>query len=151
MKAFITIAGGILLALGLSSAASAGARVGELRCHIDGGDSYLVGSSHKAHCVFISATGYREHYKGRMSRIGLDAGWTGGAKIVWDVFAPTGLGPHALAGAYAGASADASAYIGGGANVLVGGNGSTISLQPLSLKSETGFALGAGVAKLALW
>src|SRR5208282_4773754 len=107
MKAFTAVAGGILLALGLASAANAGARVGELRCHIHGGDSYVVGSSHEARCVFISATGYHEHYKGRMSRVGLDIGSTGEADVVWAVFAPAGLGPHALSGAYAGASADA--------------------------------------------
>jgi hypothetical protein len=151
MKAFMTVAGGILLALGLNSAASAGVRIGELRCHVHGGNSYVVGSSHRVRCVFISATGYREHYRGRLSRSGLDLGYTGGAKVVWAVFAPTELREHALSGSYTGASADAAAGIGGGANVLLGGNGGTISLQPVSLKSETGLALGAGVAKLALW
>jgi len=151
MKAIMTVVGGVLLALGLTSAASAGTRVGELGCQVHAGNAYIVGSSHRARCVFVSVTGHREHYKARVTRVGLDVGYTSNAEIVWAVFAPTDLGPHALSGAYVGASADATAGIGGGANVLVGGNASTISLQPVSLKSENGFAIGAGAAKLALW
>ncbi|MGO9544929.1 MAG: DUF992 domain-containing protein [Rhodomicrobium sp.] len=150
MKTFMTVAGGILLALGLTSAASAGVRVGQLRCHIHHGEGYVVGSVHKARCHFTSVDGHRERYWGSMKRIGLDLGYTRHAVLVWDVFAPTGLGPHALAGDYVGASADVSVGIGAGANVLVGGNGGTISLQPLSLKHETGVALGAGAGKLEL-
>ncbi len=85
-----------------------------------------------------------------MRRVGLDVGYTGRAVIEWAVFAPSFLRRHALAGNYVGASADITAGIGGGANVLVGGNPYTISLQPVSLKTETGLAIGAGAGELEL-
>jgi hypothetical protein len=109
-----------------------------------------VGSSHAAQCVFTSASGRREHYAGLIKRVGLDVGYTGRAVVTWAVFAPSMAGPQALAGDYAGASAGLSAGIGGGANVLVGGNAGAISLQPLSLKTERGFAIGAGAGMLEL-
>jgi hypothetical protein len=150
MKAFVAAVGGALLALGLATAADAATRVGMLRCQVERGSGYLVGSSHGARCVFTSASGRREHYAGLMKRVGLDIGYTGRAVVTWAVFAPSMAGPHALAGDYAGASADLAAGYGGGANVLVGGNAGTISLQPLSLKTERGFAIGAGAGMLEL-
>jgi len=150
MKALVKIAGVALLALGLTSAANAATRIGVLRCHVQGGGTFVVGSAHDARCVFKSENGRREHYLGRMSRIGLDLGVTGHAVLVWAVFAPSEIRHHALAGEYLGASADVAAGIGGGANVLVGGNDRTISLQPLSLQRETGVAAGAGASRLQL-
>jgi len=150
MKAMIKIAGGILLALGLTSATSAATRVGELRCHIRGGASYIAGSTHAVRCHYIGLNGADERYWGSVKRIGVDLGYTRHAVLVWAVFAPSVLGPHALAGDYVGASADAAAGIGGGANVLVGGNGGTVSLQPVSVQRERGLALGAGVSLLEL-
>ncbi len=74
MKAFLTVIGGLLLALGLTSAANAATRIGDLRCHIHPGAGYVVGSSHPARCIFVSVTGHRERYLGNLSRIGLDLG-----------------------------------------------------------------------------
>ncbi|MGA9546101.1 MAG: DUF992 domain-containing protein, partial [Rhodomicrobium sp.] len=68
----------------------------------------------------------------------------------WSVYAPTSLRHRALVGNYVGASADAAIGVGGGANVLVGGNSATISLQPVSVKSQTGLAIGAGLGQLQL-
>jgi hypothetical protein len=150
MKALITAIGGVALAFGLISAANGATRVGVLRCHVHGGASYIVGSAHKARCVFTSESGRSERYWGRVKRVGLDLGYTHGAAVTWAVFAPSDLGRRALAGDYAGASADIAAGIGGGANVLVGGNAHTISLQPLSLQTETGLAVGAGASVLEL-
>jgi hypothetical protein len=139
-----------LLSLGLVSVADASTRAGLLRCHVHRGFGLVLGSSHGADCVFTSVSGRREHYVGSVKRLGLDVGYTSGAVITWSVFAPSLLHHHALAGDYAGASADISAGSGGGANVLAGGNGGTISLQPLSLKTEKGIALGAGAGALIL-
>ena len=150
MKTLITAIGGVMLAVGLTSAASAATRVGELRCRVQDGAGYVVGSAHKARCVFTSVGGHRERYWGAVKRVGLDVGYTRGAVVRWAVFAPSDLGPRALTGDYVGASADVAAGIGGGANVLVGGNDRTISLQPVSLKTEGGLALGVGASKLEL-
>ena len=68
----------------------------------------------------------------------------------WAVFAPGQVGKGALAGTYAGATADASFAVGLGANVLVGGSNKSIALQPLSVQAQTGLNFAAGVAKLQL-
>jgi hypothetical protein len=70
----------------------------------------------------------------------------------WLVLAPTksGYGPGALAGDYAGASAEASAVVGAGANVLVGGSDRTFTLQPVSVQGQTGVNVAVGVTSFHL-
>jgi hypothetical protein len=55
-----------------------------------------------------------------------------------------------LAGSYVGASAEASAGVGAGANLLVGGSNDTISLQPLSVQGQTGINAALAVSELVL-
>ena len=151
MKAVSGAIAGLGLALAVLTPASATTRVGLLKCYVEGGPGFLVGSSHDARCVFRNdVSGRIEHYVGRVNRLGVDIGYTHRAMIVWAVYAPSALHRHALAGSYVGASADVAAGIGGGANVLVGGNGSTVSLQPLSLKKERGWVVAAGAGDLEL-
>jgi hypothetical protein len=68
----------------------------------------------------------------------------------WAVFAPTNKIRGALAGEYAGASAEATVGAGAGANVLVGGSNRTITLQPISVQGQVGLNLAVGVAGLNL-
>jgi hypothetical protein len=151
MKTFWAVIAGMGLSLALGASAEAATRVGVLKCYVAGGPSFIVGSSHEARCVFKSdVSGRTEHYVARVRRVGIDVGYTGKALIVWAVYAPSVLHHHALAGSYVGASADVAASIGGGANVLVGGNDATVSLQPLSLKSESGWVVAAGAGDLEL-
>jgi hypothetical protein len=91
-----------------------------------------------------------EVYTGSITRIGLDLGATTGGVMIWVVYAPTGRPEGGLAGEYAGASAEASIVAGLGANVLVGGSGSTVALQPVSVQGHTGLNLAAGIAGLEL-
>ncbi len=71
--------------------------------------------------------------------------------MVWAVFTGTGgFGPGFLAGDYVGATAEATVAAGLGANVLIGGSGRTIALQPLSVSSQVGLNLAVGVANLRL-
>lgn len=70
--------------------------------------------------------------------------------MIWMVYAPTARPAGALAGEYAGASAEASFFAGLGANVLVGGSGSTVALQPVSVQGQAGLNLAAGIAGLQL-
>jgi hypothetical protein len=150
MKTLVKIAGVALLALGLSSAADAATRVGVLRCHIQGGEGMVIGSSREARCFYKGDNGKHERYAAHMNKFGVDLGVTHENLLVWAVFAPSALGRHALAGTYAGATAAVTIGIGGGANVLIGGSANTISLQPLSLTHETGVAVAAGVGELQL-
>jgi hypothetical protein len=55
-----------------------------------------------------------------------------------------------LAGSYAGASAEASAIVGMGANLLVGGNDRSVALQPLSIQGQIGINIAAGIAEISL-
>ncbi len=111
MKALVAVAGGVLLALGLTSAASASARVGVLRCHVHHGIGYVIGSAHPARCVFTSDYGICERYTGVVKRLGLDLGYTHGAVVTWAVVAPSAIRHRALRGDYFGASADVSAGV----------------------------------------
>jgi hypothetical protein len=71
--------------------------------------------------------------------------------LLWTVLAPTTtLGPGALAGTFVGATASAAAGVGVGANVLVGGSGNTVSLQPVSISGGVGLNVAAGIASITL-
>jgi Protein of unknown function (DUF992) len=70
--------------------------------------------------------------------------------MVWAVFAAGSPAPGALAGDYAGATAEATFAVGLGANVLVGGSNHTIALQPVSVTGQTGLNIAGGVAVLHL-
>ena len=70
--------------------------------------------------------------------------------MVWAVFAPGKVKKGALQGSYGGASAEATVIAGLGANVLIGGSGKSINLQPLSVQAQTGLNVAAGIAGLRL-
>jgi hypothetical protein len=126
-------------------------RVGGLTCDTGPRVGLLIGSRQRMNCVFRSNTGEQYHYSGRITRLGLDVGITGGGRLFWAVFAPTShVGPGALRGTYVGAGGSASLGLGLGANVLVGGSHRTISLQPLSVEGQFGVNLALGVAGLTL-
>ncbi len=130
----------------------ASVEVGSLTCRVDGGASYVFGSTRALSCTFESARGgYAESYEGEIRRFGVDIGVTGETIMGWAVFAPSrGLDEYALAGTYSGVAADASLGLGGGAKVLVGGSSDTISLQPLSLQGQSGANIALTVARLEL-
>jgi hypothetical protein len=148
MKTLATAA--CALAFGFAASAEAGVRAGVLHCYGAKKIGAIVGSFQQARCVFTSVDGRHERYAAHIERVGLDIGVTERSEVVWTVYAPTALRHHALRGDYVGASADVTVGIGGGANVLVGGSNATISLQPVSLKAETGVAVAAGAGRLQL-
>jgi hypothetical protein len=92
-----------------------------------------------------------EAYVGVMNTIGLDVGITAGGAMAWGVLAPT-AGPMygALAGTYVGASGSIGVGVGVGANLLFGGTGRSIALQPLSVEGSVGVNLSLGVSGLTL-
>ncbi len=126
-------------------------KVGTLTCDISAGIGVIVASKKEVACTFTpSAPGPREIYTGSITKLGLDIGGTTGGRMVWAVYAPTDRRHGALAGHYAGASAEATVGAGVGANVLIGGSNQTVQLQPLSVQGQTGLNLAAGVAGLTL-
>jgi len=131
--------------------AAAGVKVGVLSCHVSSGWGFIFGSSKDLHCNFSPSAGYGERYGGTVTKFGVDIGYTAGGLLVWDVIAPTTSLRHgALAGNYAGATASATAGVGVGANVLVGGLDRSITLQPVSVEGNTGLNVAAGIGAIHL-
>ena len=146
------LATAIVLAGSVVPAAAAAVKVGVLTCRVAPGVGLVLGSSKRVSCDF-SPTGYKtEHYSGRISKLGVDVGFTTGGVIVWGVFAPhEGYDRYALAGHYGGATAEATIFAGLGANALIGGSGRSFALQPFSVSGQTGIGIAAGVAGLDLY
>ncbi|MCO6049756.1 DUF992 domain-containing protein [Mesorhizobium sp. RP14(2022)] len=134
---------------------AAGLELGILDCAVDGGLGYVVGSHKGLTCTFRpydKAYG-PEIYTGRIGKLGIDLGITHQSSISWAVLAAHGgeYGPGSLVGNYLGASADASIVTGGGANLLVGGFKRSLTLQPLSVQTQTGLNAAVAVTKLELY
>jgi hypothetical protein len=133
------------------SNAAKGANVGTLSCEVNPSVGLIVGSSTGMSCRFNAAgTHLRHMYQGTISKLGLDIGITSKSYVSWLVFSTGKADPSALAGSYAGVSAQATVGAGLGANVLVGGSNKSITLQPVSVQGQTGLNVAAGIAGLRL-
>jgi Protein of unknown function (DUF992) len=158
MIRFVPGAGALVLALmwlalmPIGPADAQRLKAGVLTCDVTAGVGYIIGSSKSVFCNFSpEQPGPPESYVGTISKFGLDIGATKSGVMVWAVFTGTGgFGPGFLAGDYVGATAEATVAAGLGANVLIGGSGRTIALQPLSVSSQVGLNLAVGVANLRL-
>jgi len=140
-------AGSVLAA---AAPANADIRVGVLRCQVAPGVGYVIVSSKELHCAFHGEGQPRDVYRGYITRVGIDVGYTTGGAIGWWVFAPSRPGPGALAGGYYGASAEATVIGGVGANALVGGLNNSITLQPFSLAAQGGLDAALTVSGMRL-
>ena len=127
-----------------------GGHIGTLTCNVSGGVGYIITSAKSMACTFSSpsfraAALFRRHsqirHRYRRHRRGGDV--LGGVR-------PGQHRARRPAGSYVGASAEASAGLGLGANALVGGFNGSIALQPLSIQGQTGLNVAAGVASLEL-
>jgi Protein of unknown function (DUF992) len=129
-------------------------RVGRLECTISGGIGLIVTSKKRLDCTFTPADPKHplEKYYGTVTKYGLDIGATHKAVMQWLVLSPTKAwaGRGALAGTYRGASAEATAIVGVGANALVGGSHKSFTLQPISVQAQTGLNLAAGITSFRL-
>ena len=124
---------------------------GILRCGVASGWGFVFGSTKDLRCVFAPADGSpAEYYRGAIQKIGIDVGYTESGIILWAVLAPTvNLEPDGLKGTYVGVTAEASAGLGLGANVLLGG-GNSIALQPISISGHQGLNVAAGIGAVVL-
>jgi hypothetical protein len=132
--------------------APGGTSVGRLNCRMAPSIGLLFGSRQRMACRFQPSGPFPpQNYVGIMGTIGLDIGVTAGGVMAWGVFAPT-AGPAlgALAGTYVGASGSIGVGVGVGANLLFGGTGRSIVLQPLSVEGSVGLNLSLGVSSLTL-
>jgi hypothetical protein len=123
-----------------AGAQTPGTSVGTLTCRLAPSIGLIFGSRQRMACRFQPNGPYPpEAYVGVMNTIGLDIGITAGGVLAWGVLAPT-AGPlyGGLAGTYAGASGSIGVGVGVGANLLFGGTGRSIALQPLSVEGSVG-------------
>jgi hypothetical protein len=137
----------------MAAQAESGVKVGVLTCRLHASIGFIIGGHQKLTCHFDPQTPGQPagEYVGAINTIGLDVGITAGGAMAWAVWAPTqGSFAGALAGIYVGASGEIGIGVGLGANVLVGGSGRTIALQPVSVEGEVGVNLALGMSGLEL-
>ncbi|WP_428685081.1 DUF992 domain-containing protein [Reyranella sp.] len=142
-----------ILPLGLAAQAQTppkGVNAGSLTCTVSGGVGFVFGSSKDLDCILAKTDGTAEHYSGTIKKYGVDLGFTKQGHVVWLVFAPGQVAKGALAGDYVGPTASASAGVGAGANVLIGGGNKQVSLQPVSVEGNIGLNVAAGLAEVTL-
>lgn len=156
MKSISTLIALALLSLvsGRADAQPAGyAPAGSLNCNMAPSVGMVIAGVKEMSCIFTPVQGPLERYTGRITTVGVDIGITTGGAFGWTVLmaGATFYPPASLGGKYVGASADASVVVGGGANVLFGGNNRAFALQPLSAQAQAGLNLSAGLAGLELF
>lgn len=128
-------------------------KIGTLECFVDAGGSYVVGSTKDVSCVLYGENDEAlEHYVGELKKYGVDIGFTEESLLAWDVFVANGktYTPGALAGGYAGASANASITFGLGASVLIGGLSESFALQPVQIARQKGINIAIGITRMQL-
>jgi hypothetical protein len=154
MKALSALIAFVLLSLTGHAKAQPGqyAPAGSLNCSIAPSVGMIIAGVKEMTCVFTPTLGPPERYVGRITTVGVDIGVTTGGSFGWAVLMAgnTPYPPAGLGGNYAGAGADASVVIGGGGNILIGGNNRAFALQPLSVQAQTGLNLSAGLTGLEL-
>jgi hypothetical protein len=148
LAALITL--GLAASPALAKSTQSGVKIGVLNCEVAPGVGLIVASSKAVKCTFEGTVGKKERYTGTIEKLGIDIGITGKGVMSWAVFAPGKISRGALAGRYAGATAEATVAVGLGANVLVGGSNKSIALQPISVQAQTGLNVAAGIAALRL-
>jgi hypothetical protein len=148
--------GAVLLGLSVTFAPAQAQRPvweqsGTLNCDVSAGFGFIIGSQRQVNCLFTpSYPAPPEQYVGTITKVGLDIGVTAAGSLVWNVLQSTTRRRGVLAGSYAGASAEVTAGVGLGANLLVGGNERSVALQPLSVQGQVGINIAAGIAEISL-
>jgi hypothetical protein len=127
-------------------------QAGMLSCKLNPSIGFIIAGHQSMECRFTQSDPIPpQAYAGALNMVGINIGISAGGVLAWAVFAPTtGVPFGALAGEYIGASGDIGLGLGVGANVLVGGSGRTIALQPVSLEGSVAINVSAGVSALKL-
>ena len=127
-------------------------QVGMLKCRLNPSIGFVIAGHQSMECSYVpAANGPPQAYQGAINTVGVDLGISAGGVLGWAVLAPTsGIPAGALAGEYVGASGDLGIGLGAGANVLIGGSGRTVALQPVSLEGSIAVNVALGVSALKL-
>jgi hypothetical protein len=143
------------LALTVATAGAAMAQdsstAGSLSCDVSSGVGLILVQKQQLNCVFSpSGGGPRQRYVGSIASYGIALGGVQQGHLIWGVLSVGPVGPGAIQGTYSGVGAQATVGVGLGANLLVGGDGRSISLQPLSLEGQTGINIAGGITSITL-
>jgi hypothetical protein len=132
--------------------AQSGVKVGTLSCDVSAGVGLFLFQKQGMLCTFkADAGGPPDNYTGQIAEYGVALGGVAAGHLIWGVIAAdSGVPKGALAGTFAGVGAQASAGVGVGANVLIGGTGRAFSLQPLSVEGQTGVNIAGGITTVTL-
>ena len=123
-----------------SAAAADKINVGMLHCDVSAGVGLFFTEKQTMNCTFKHLDGAPEEvYQGTIQEVGIALGGT-----------EKGVPAGALAGKYTGLGANASVGVGGGENVLLGGNNQAFMLQPSSYEGQVGLNLAVGVTTITL-
>lgn len=155
MKTLSLALAALVAGAALASPASAQqhAAVGKLECDVSAGVGFFVVEKQTMKCVFTPQNGGPlDYYTGKIAEYGLALGEVKQGVLIWGVITATDKAPNpgTLAGTFAGAGADVAIVAGLGANVLVGGGDNSIALQPVTVETEKGYNLAAGVTTVTL-
>ena len=155
----LVLAAGLAAAAPLSTSAGhdhgnkkdGGVQSGFLTCQGASGWGFVIGSSRDLRCVWEPTKGVAYNYEGTVGQFGVDIGYHRSSVMLWTVVAATSdKGPKTLEGTFGGVTAQASAGVGAGVSVLVGGFDKSITLQPLAISGEKGLNAAAGVQTFTL-
>jgi hypothetical protein len=130
-----------------------GIQVGIVTCSVipESRVNLLIRSTADVECVYENH-GKTEKYIGETGiALGLDLNFKQNEKFAFTVIAASAdvqPGAHALAGKYVGGTLGATAGVGLSASALIGGGAKNISLQPLSLGTNTGIGASGGIGFL---
>jgi hypothetical protein len=132
--------------------AQSGVKVGTLSCDVSAGVGLFLFQKQSMLCTFkADAGGPPDAYTGQIAEYGVALGGVAAGHLIWGVIAAnSGVPKGALAGTFAGVGAEATAGVGVGANVLIGGTGRAFSLQPLSVEGQTGVNIAGGITTVTL-
>lgn len=135
-------------------AQSAGLELGWLDCVVDkAGRIEILTSNRDVRCTYTPFPGGTpEVYSGSIDKLGLNIGATGYKLMQWKVWSigHNAYQPGSLSGTYYGASAEATAAAGIGANVLGGGSDESFLLQPVSVQQQGGANAAVHVTRFTL-
>jgi hypothetical protein len=152
MKSLVLVALATFLVAPAALAQDPGTQIGTLTCRMTGIENLVVYTKEDFDCEFAPKDGTPVSYKGVIHEVGVNLSITKENTLVWGVIAPTGevSSPEALKGTYVGAGAQVELAGGVGANVLIGGSGKTINLQPLSVEGMRGFGAALDITSFEL-
>ena len=153
--AVVAIAAAAPLTVMAQSATDPEARIeiGYLECSLLSKGGNIIKSTESFTCVFDPADAEfsEEVYLASVTEWGVNFSSITDEKIRWAVLSTADKYENGvLEGEYAGISADIAAGYGVGVNAMVGGLEKSIALQPVSLTTQEGVGIAAGVKNLEL-